>query len=200
MSSNVIGLTGYMRTGKDSVANMLGSYGYTRLAFADPLREMAYAIDPTICLAEGPNDGRGFSTYATLIDEIGYEAAKAIPDVRRFLQRLGTEGVRGVLGESTWVDLAKARALDITRDGGRVVFSDVRFPNEADAVREMGGEVWRTHREGYGGSGHASETALNAIVPDQHLNAASLQQLGELVQTKLGVPIDLVEIQEWVSA
>lgn len=202
MTNSLIGLTGYMRTGKDSVAALLVAEGYTKLGFADPLRDMAYAIDPTISL-EGVPEGLGLApfetsvTYTTLLDTIGYEAAKSIPDVRRFLQRLGTEGVRGVLGDSTWVDIAKERALAITRNGGKVVFNDVRFPNEADAIHDLGGEVWRTVRPGHEGSGHASETALDAIVPDRILVAESLDQLAAAVQLAGGFDVTVEDVNAW---
>lgn len=204
MTASIIGLCGYMRTGKDSVATLLVEQGYTKLAFADPLRDMAYAIDPTIALF-GASEDLGLaqdelSTYAVLIDTLGYEAAKSIPDVRRFLQRLGTEGVRETIGDSTWVDIAKNRAYAVTRDGGKVVFSDVRFPNEADAIRYMGGEVWRTMRPGFGGSGHASETALDAIVPDRYLEAENLDQLAAAVQLAGGFDVSPEAVTAWKEA
>jgi len=118
----IIGVSGVMRTGKDSVAALLGNYGYTRLAFADPLRKVALDIDPTISLrgasAEvleafgylpdfiGAYNDREGVLYGTLITQVGYEQVKEVPDFRRFLQRLGTEGVRNNFGQNAWVDLA----------------------------------------------------------------------------------------------
>lgn len=205
MTSSLIGITGYLRTGKDSVAKLLvDEFGYTKLAFADPLREMALAIDPYISLIGVP-EGLGLAPfenrlYSELIDMIGYETAKSIPDFRRFLQRLGTDGVRNVLGDSTWVDLAVKRARSILRDGGRVVFSDVRFPNEANAIHTLGGAVWRTIRPGYGGSGHVSETALDDIIPDLVLQAENLDQLAAGVQLAMGTDVDPDAVWAWKEA
>ncbi|NED29195.1 hypothetical protein G3I37_30615, partial [Streptomyces anulatus] len=47
-------LIGKARSGKDSVgAHLVRRYAYTRLAFADPLKEMALAVDPLIPLSHG---------------------------------------------------------------------------------------------------------------------------------------------------
>lgn len=207
MTSSLIGITGYLRTGKDSTAKLLvDEFGYTKLAFADPLREMARAIDPFIWLNGSPSfltepfGGDTLVLYSVLVDTVGYEKAKGVPDFRRFLQRLGTDGVRNILGDSTWVDLAAERAHAVLADGGKVVFSDVRFPNEADAVREMGGVVWRTVRPGFGGSGHVSETALDAIVPDVVLEAENLDQLAASVQLAMGHDVDPDAVWAWKEA
>lgn len=208
MSSSLIGLCGYMRTGKDSVAKLLvEQFGYTKIAFADPLREMAFAINPYISLVDAPGDiiaavttATGTHTlvlYSDLLLIVGYERAKTVPDFRRFLQRLGTEGVRYIIGDSTWVDLAGSRARTILSDGGKVVFSDVRFPNEADAIRNMGGVVWRTVRPGYEGSGHVSETSLDVIVPDLLLEAESLDQLAAAVELAMGELLSVEVVEEW---
>ena len=74
------------------------------------------------------------------------------------LQRFGTEVGRHMFGEDFWVDTA----IDKIPDGSKVVFADVRFPNEANAIKSLGGEVWRINREGYGAANdHISEHALD---------------------------------------
>ncbi len=43
----IIGLTGYAQSGKDTVANILVErYGFTRVAFADKIREFLYETNP----------------------------------------------------------------------------------------------------------------------------------------------------------
>ena len=45
----IIGLTGYAQSGKDSVADILvKNYGYTRIAFADPIRKLLYETNPAV--------------------------------------------------------------------------------------------------------------------------------------------------------
>jgi hypothetical protein len=151
---HLIGLSGYARSGKDTVASFLCTEaGYQRVAFADALREVALDLDPTI---DAPSAGRPIA-LRRLIDVYGWEYAKdAWPDVRRLLQRLGTEVGRRHFGTNVWVDLAM-RKVD-----GPTVFTDCRFPNEADAIRASGGAVWRIERPGFGPvNDHPSEHALD---------------------------------------
>lgn len=128
-----IGLTGLAQSGKDSVAQVLvEEFGYTRVAFADGVREMALAIDPIIEYTDGTGFGVVYHRLSNLIEWFGWEEAKRQDDVRRLLQRVGTDAVRNILGFDTWVTLGMKKAAEVD---GPVVFTDVRFPNEADAIR-----------------------------------------------------------------
>lgn len=158
----LIGMSGYAGSGKDTAAQVLiDEYGFTRIAFADVLREMALAIDPYVYLGSVPDDAgiRFIGEYRRLYDVInmyGWDIAKNyFEDVRRLLQRLGTEAGRQILGENIWVDTALRRAE------GDVVVTDVRFPNELQAIYEQDGIVIRVERPGVGPrNDHPSETAL----------------------------------------
>lgn len=76
---------------------------------------------------------------------------------RDVLQLLGTEGVRRVIHPNAWIN-----ALMGEYRGQNWIITDVRFPNEADAVRRMGGMVVRINRPGTEKSDqHESETALD---------------------------------------
>jgi len=148
----LIGVSGRKRHGKDTfAARLVEHHGFTRVAFADPMRQMALALDPII--SEGWR-------LSALVEAFGWEEAKANPEVRRTLQRLGTEAGRGVLGDGIWVDTAMRHARKL---GGRVAFTDCRFPNEADAIRDAGGQVIRVNRPAFPDDGdpHPSETALD---------------------------------------
>lgn len=76
---------------------------------------------------------------------------------RKILQLLGTEGGRDVIHPNIWVNAAAA-GYDGTQQW---VFTDMRFPNEFDAVQNRGGITIRLHR-GDGNTGdHPSETGLD---------------------------------------
>lgn len=161
----LVGLTGVARSGKDTVGGILvDKLGFERRAFADKLRAVALGADPYVTLApEGlsprvVNDWRRLSEVVALA---GWEGAKAFPDVRRFLQRLGTEGVRDNLGEKVWIEGASRDLIEDLHRGGlnrSIVFTDVRFPNEADVIRNLGGEIWRITRPGHEAlNNHVSE-------------------------------------------
>lgn len=175
----LIGLCGYARSGKDSVAEILSAdYGFTRVAFADALKDVAYLADPHF--------------LRPLVDAYGWDAAKKEPKVREFLQDLGV-AVRLILGPDTWIDAA----LPDTKPpfGSPVqpltVVSDVRFPNEAAAIRERGGVVWQVVRPGVGPvNAHESESALftSDFTPDRIIrNSGTLEDLRrEVLKTGKG--------------
>jgi hypothetical protein len=146
----IIGLSGYAQSGKDTVAELLClNYGFKRISFALPMRDAIYTLNP---LVEGTN------RIVDLVDEYGWDVAKANPEVRRLLQVFGTEVGRSLFGETFWIDQAFKRAEEYER----VVFSDVRFPNEATAIQQRGGDVWRINRHNHAPvNGHKSEHAMD---------------------------------------
>lgn len=132
----IVGLCGYGRCGKDSTAGILGRlYGYEKRAFADKVREFAEAVDAYL-----PEIGE---TYTQIVKRMGYEAAKEKHQcVRDYLVKIG-HCARTVFYDSIWIDMA------LERDRPRLLaISDVRYPNEADRIRALGGVVWRITRPG----------------------------------------------------
>jgi hypothetical protein len=165
----IIGLSGYAQSGKDTVAELLClNYGYHRVSFADPMREALMRLNPVI----------NSQPLACLVDDYGWDVAKSNPEVRRLLQVFGTEVGREMFGENFWVELAFKQSPQ-----ERVVFTDVRFPNEAQAIIDKGGQVWRVQREGHKPVNlHASETAMdNWRFDDLILNHGSLDDLADEV-------------------
>lgn len=146
----IIGLSGYARAGKDTVGQLLGSCDYVTCSFAAALKEAAYTLNPKV-YAE--------LRLADVVEVHGWDDAKTtFREVRPFLQRLGTDVARNLLGENVWVDIA---FRDMPLDGP-VAFTDVRFPNEAAAIVARGGQVWRIERPGHEpANAHASEIALD---------------------------------------
>lgn len=160
----VIGLSGYARSGKDETAKVLvEDFGFKRVAFADKLREVLLALDHIVA----PSKERYFSRSKVIVNlsEVidvygwnGYKESEFGPEIRRLLQRLGTEAGRQTLWDSIWVDAA----LTGHPDDAKLVVTDCRFPNEAEAVTSRGGEMWRIMRKGVGpANSHASETSLD---------------------------------------
>lgn len=176
----IIGLTGYARSGKDSAANWLVEHhGFVKMAFADGVRQMALAIDPMV---EQPCDETSvrffYERYSKVLETEGYEQAKSYPDVRRLLQRIGTEGGRDIFGANIWVDAVRKRIGELPLGSTKVVLSDVRFPNEAKAIKEMGGTVIRLSRPGVGGNDpHPSEAQIAGLNADLDICATNLDEL-----------------------
>jgi hypothetical protein len=149
-----IGLHGFAGTGKDTVAEILAQYGYTRVAFADVLREALYVLNPVILFDEYGYDQR----VQTLVDNLGWDEAKRqYEEIRRMLQVLGTEVGREMIDQNVWVD-SVFKKLD---EGKKYVFTDVRFVNEHHAIDSRLGTLIRIDRPGYGPvNDHKSDKGL----------------------------------------
>lgn len=136
----VVGLVGPKRSGKDTAAAALVEQrGFVRVGFADAVKEMAVRADPMITMPGGHSQ----TCLSLIVRFEGWEYAKAIPEVRRFLQALGTDAVRGVLGNDTWLKAwhrtvsklgiyQRAEGDTLVTGPPNVVVPDVRFRNEAD--------------------------------------------------------------------
>lgn len=161
----LIGLSGYARTGKDTLADYLvEAHGFTKKSFADPMREALYRLDPQI-------ECNGYLVSLKQgVNLLGWEELKkASPDIRPLLQRFGTEVGRGLWGQDFWVEQMNLDALQ-----GNTVIADVRFWNEADAIRRAGGVVWRITRPGVTATNnHISEIELDSYAFDAHINNGS---------------------------
>ncbi len=190
----IIGLCGLARSGKDTVGQRLVEcYGYTRMALADPVREAALALDPMVALTKGVQRWSLSARAAPLsvvVDRWGWEEAKKLPDVRRILQRLGTEVGRQLLsphGRSVWLDIAEVRM-----DGfERVVITDVRFDDEASFIRDLNGVVMRVTRPNAGigdaNATHSSEAGIDRSLIDMAVhNTGTLQDLYGEVDKVMG--------------
>jgi hypothetical protein len=171
-------LSGFAQSGKDTVASILVSeHGYKRIAFADPIKDLLLKINPQ----------SGMSRVHPLVDKLGWDIAKQIPEVRKLLQDLGT-GAREVLGQDVWVKAALSKAHDnIGGLKGKYVFTDVRFTNEAKFIKEMGGVIWRIDRPNVvAANAHVSEHELNEYEFDQWIhNSEDLNFLKEAVEKVL---------------
>lgn len=158
----LIGITGFARSGKDSVAGFLRPK-YERIAFADKLKAIALTIDPLVqvsCEAPRLADISVCCDIQRVSWLLGHGAdegwLKEHTNYRVFLQDLGN-AVRETLGKSTWIDAA-LRDRDTAK---RYVITDVRYANEADAVRAAGGEIWRIERPDTGpANDHVSELEM----------------------------------------
>ena len=154
----IIGLSGYAQSGKDTVAQLLClNNGYKRRSFAQPMRDALLLLNPIV------KCGDRVMHLDEAVDMHDWEWAKRNTDARRLLQVFGTEVGRGMFGENVWVDMAMR---DLNYDD-KIVISDVRFPNEAHAIKKLGGSVWRINRRELGAvNRHSSEHAMDNYMFD----------------------------------
>jgi ABC-type oligopeptide transport system ATPase subunit len=110
-------------------------------------------------------------------------------------QRVGTEGYRW-LWDRIWVDLLLRQVRKLPGDSIAVV-TDVRFHNEAEAIRAEGGIIWRIVRASKIPADHVSESEMETIDTDFIVdNSGSLEDLR--VQVEVGLK-DLLNMRDPVT-
>ena len=174
-----IALLGKARSGKDTAAAWLVSHrAYTRLAFADPLKEMALGIDPLVSTAAGIH-----VRLSVLVRDVGWDYAKVnYPEVRRLLQAIGQ--TQREFEPDYWLNVARRKLNGAERWNLPVVVTDVRYQNEAEMLKARGFRLVRIVRPGTGGDSHASENELNDYPVDVTIhNDRSLELFHHLIST-----------------
>lgn len=143
----IIGIMGFMGSGKDTVSDlMVAEKDLTKLSFADSLKDVVSTVfgwDRD--MLEG--DTKESREFRNLVDE-WWSDELDIPKFtpRKAMQLLGTELFREQFDADIWVKNSMRRASMNSTD---VVFADVRFRNEAEAIREAGGTLIRVVRGNY---------------------------------------------------
>ncbi len=149
-----IGLIGKKGCGKSTAASLLLDKldnNVRWLSFADPLKNAA-----TVIFGLSEEEMSDPELKETPLDRYPFESP------RQILQKLGTEAVRSVWPDA-WVEAWKqeAEGHDCT------ITDDVRFLNEAEAVRSLGGILIKIERDGLGSSDdHASERGADELPYD----------------------------------
>ena len=157
--------------GKTTAANLL--IEHERVSFAAPLKRAVWNMLNDLGL-EGFN--YAYVDKEAIIPGISVSA-------RHMMQTLGTEWGRACIHPDFWVMIARAETQRTMADGRSVVLDDVRFPNEAAMIRDLGGELWRIERPGVTYSGdHSSEGGLEDITTDRVIaNDGTIAQLKEKI-------------------
>lgn len=171
----LIGLCGAAGAGKNTVAELLtDSNGgpFVQIAFADPLYECVSTI--TGLSVDRIKDRE---VKETVIPWLGKSP-------RQLLQTLGTEWGRGTVHPEIWIRIAMERAGQHQTFSG-VVVTDVRFDNEAQAIVDAGGEVWRVARPGWRCLADDAATHPSEAGVSDHLIARIIDNSGSLDDLRL---------------
>ena len=180
----VIGLMGYKRTGKDTVADhLVNAHGYTRIAHADILRDMLWELDPLF-----NNDAGETWRLTSYLDGNTLEAWETFkttdPDTYRHLLR-EHGAVIGSRAPDFFADQVWER-INYTDRPTRWVITDVRFPAEARKFTSPIHQRWRITRPGVVGDGHPSEVALDKWPADHTIyNDGTIADLHHAVDEAL---------------
>ena len=183
----IIGLVGFIGSGKGTVGDTLvRQHGYHQFAFADALKDAVAQIFvwPRGLLEGDSNASRAFRECVDpgWSHKFGYEVTP-----RLILQKFGTEACRHGIADNIWIAALEKRIQGYDD----VVITDVRFPNEIDFVRSVGGAIVRVKRGPDPtpeelSKMHISETAWNNIIPDYTIiNEGTLEDLRNNVKSTL---------------
>ena len=140
----VIGLVGFIGSGKNAIADILiEKYNFQKESFANGVKDAVSIIfgwDRK--MLEG--DTQESRSWREAKDEWWSNKLQRDISPRYALQLMGTEGGRNTFGEDLWVN-AMFRRMDPTKN---YVISDVRFPNEINALKDTGAKIIRVQRGG----------------------------------------------------
>ena len=134
----VIGLAGLAGSGKSTTAHhLIRHYGFCEASFAESLKQLV---------------AREFGYDRSMLDDFDF---KETPDLRwngvtprEILQIIGTDAFRRI-DPDFWCKRLFKQLDKIGRQGiERWVIPDVRFPNEVEYIRALGGEVWGIQKSG----------------------------------------------------
>jgi hypothetical protein len=168
----IIGFCGRMRSGKTELAKVCEEFGYKRLYFALPLKQLcADILDISI---DGLNEAKNNNTdiglflgddICTILSEetdIPLESVretcygKTLNNVREMLQFIGTDLIRKY--NTDWHVNRVRQMIDTNYD---YVLDDVRFPNEKKMIEDLGGTCWFVTRSTFDNvSNHESEISI----------------------------------------
>lgn len=186
--SALVGLGGPKAHGKDTLAGFLGNTPESVVfGMSDRLLEAYLQLNPLVVVqpeyAIHDRAGglvQGLIRAQDLVAQVGFTEAKRVPEVRESLVILGTHIVRDV-APNAWVDDMRGRVAAALRDGKRVFVTGVRFPNELQLIRDLGGSAVWVERPGH-------PVSTNLADPSEHsLTAADF----DLVVLNSGTVLDL---------
>lgn len=133
----IILVSGKKRAGKDTVAQMIveqlnSAYSISRLSFAEPMKEiLADTFDVELEDLEDYKNSPKLYPVMVLHPEL-VESFELSTDMRKILQRFGTEAMKKQFGDDVWSELLYKKIYsDIT------VVPDWRFKSELEFLKKQ---------------------------------------------------------------
>ena len=137
----IVGITGFIGSGKDTVANMFVERGCAHDSFASPVKDVCASIFgwPRDMLEGDTVESRDFRETPDMF----WTKKLGVPHFtpRLALQLLGTEVLRNHFAPDIWINSLEYRIRKQNLEAPCTVISDARFRNELDLIKNMGGIV-----------------------------------------------------------
>lgn len=183
----IIGLLGRKGVGKNFVGNCLAQVVQKefrnfdfQLAFADPMKAfLVDALGLDRALVYGSDKDKNKPTKYTWEQmpefvKVHFPGKAGPMTIRHVNQVFGTELCRNIWGQDIWIEAMARRVVECQRKvvKSTVIITDVRFPDEALAIRKWGGSIWRVEGPARGDEAefndlHSSESQIDGISHDE---------------------------------
>lgn len=140
----IIGFVGFIGSGKDTAADYLVNFhGFRRDSFANTLKDAVAAVFgwDRVLLEGRTTQAREWREQIDLWWATRLDMPNLTP--RLILQLWGTEVCRQGFHDDIWIASIENKMRKTTDN---IVISDVRFPNEINAIHRAGGKVVRVVR------------------------------------------------------
>jgi len=136
-SSNIIGISGFARTGKDALASILQKI-LSQGGFPTKITSFAYALKEEV--------------DPFLKSKLNISAFTEDPEEKEIVRPLlvcwGTEIIRNQIDMSYWVNKISKTCKENQEKGVKTIIPDVRFDNEVEWIHQQGGTTIYIEREG----------------------------------------------------
>jgi hypothetical protein len=162
MSRKVLLISGYIASGKDTIADFLvANKGYIKMSFADELKRLTsikYSFNPELCYSHTGKE----SPYVT-------NTGKLVT-IRDLLIKEGKAGRE--INENIWAGFLIDKIIKTTPEDAKIAIADFRYPVEYESVKDAfpGTKTLRISRENAGSRGIESENSLDDFKFDFNIN------------------------------
>ena len=139
----IIGITGLKGSGKDTIGDIIcKNFDFQKVAFADKLKDVVSVLfnwDRKMLSGFEPEDRE----IREKPDEFWSKKLETEFTPRMALQKIGTEVMRNNFNKSIWVYCLENKLLNEDKN---FVVTDVRFRNEIEMIKRLGGTIIRVER------------------------------------------------------
>ena len=163
MNKLIIAFTAPKQTGKTTACRAIeAQHAANTHSFADPLKEFGKLIFPAAFMNEGKEQ---------VFAPVGFS-------YRDFAVHTGDTWRK--LNQDVFINILKHR-VELS-NSNVILIDDLRYENEAKAIREMGGLIVRLSREGIEYTGeHATEQALDNSLIDDSVDVNNVVEIVSLL-------------------
>lgn len=183
-----VALTGKMHSGKSTISDVLvEELGYTRLAFADPVKDISVKATNTILYEIHRMMGTGYPWELMTRERL--DASKQMH--RLILQHVGAYG-RNTIDPDVWVNIMETQNFpSMVTPPKRIVIDDCRYINEANFLEKKGFKIYRVQRDE-----KERIKSIEAAFERTHGSKPTKKELKKITSHESETEVDLVPYDE----